>query len=81
MALVHYGVNVRRQNKEAFRKVRTLERTFSNERRQRRELQSEVLDLRDKSNRVEETESKLKMWESRKPKIYHYLGVFGEMMK
>lgn len=81
MALVHYARRIRKHSQEILRKLETSEAAFSKERKQRRQLQSDVMDFESRLERFEEVQSKLEMWESRKPKIYHYLGIFGEMMK
>lgn len=81
MALVSFARGARKQLQDATQKLLSAEASFSNERKQRRQSQSEVLDLQSRLERFEEVESKLKIWETRKPKIYHYLGVFGEMMR
>lgn len=81
MALVHYACKARGSLQDASRQQHALETSFSKERKQRRESQSNALTLAARMEHLEEVESKLKMWEARKPKIFHYLGVFGDMMK
>lgn len=81
MALVRYARNVRNHTKDALHKAHATETAFAKERKQRRQVQAEALNLQSRLERFEKIESKLNMWESRKPKIFHYLGIFGEMMR
>lgn len=81
MALAHYAKRIRAQINEAVAKQQTLEASCTKERKQRRQLQSQALDLQKRLEHLQEVETKLEMWETRKPKIYHYLGVFGQMMR
>lgn len=81
MALAHYAKRIRVQANEAIVKQHTMESSCTKERKQRRQLQSQALDLQKRLEHLQEIELKLKMWETRKPKIYHYLGVFGQMMR
>lgn len=81
MALLSFARGVRKQLKDVTHKLHTAESSFSKERKQRRLSQSEVLNLQSRMEGFEEIDSKLKMWETRKPRIYHYLGIFGEMMR
>lgn len=81
MALVHYGRRIRHSAQELQRKLHAMEKALSKERKQRRQLHTEVQDFQVRVERLDQVETSLKQWEARKPKIFHYLGVFGEMMK
>lgn len=81
MALVNYGRKVRQSSQSALRKLQAMEIAFAKERKQRRQLQSNMLEAQARLERLQEIGSKLKKWEDRKPAIYHCLGAFGEMTR
>lgn len=58
-----------------------MEDAYSKERKHRRKLQCELLDLKPRVEELEKAEAKLKKWESRRAEINHYLGMFAEMSK
>ena len=80
-AICHYARKIRKRHKDALNKQRSMEAAYSKERKQRRQLQTEHLASKSQLSDLENTRAKLEMWEKRKPKIFHYLGVFSEMLK
>lgn len=81
MALVHYGRIVRQASQELKQKLHAAEMAFSKERKQRRQLQTDLTNQQMRLERLDVLEKEIKQWQARKPKIFHYLGVFGTMMK
>lgn len=58
-----------------------LESAYSKERKQRRQVQAEVLSLRARVGDVEAKDAQLQKWEARRPLINHYLGVVAKMAR
>ena len=81
MALSHYARQARKHWKTALQKQATMETACSNERKARRQVQTELLELNNRIERLEKSEAQLKKWEARKPAINHYMSVVGEMAK
>lgn len=76
-----YAIRVTKHWKSSAAKQRAMEAAYGKERKQRRQMQNEVLDLKSKIEELEECEARLAKWESRKPVINHYLGIVGDMAK
>lgn len=68
-ALCNYAVEVRKHWKGALRKQAAMETAYTKERKQRRQLQSELKELQQRANVLEQGEAELKNWERRKPMI------------
>jgi len=81
MNLARYAQQVTRYWKGSQHKQQAVESAYSKERKQRRQVQSELLDVKARVETLEKGESQLKKWEARKPVINHYLSVVGEMAK
>jgi len=56
-----------------------MESAYSKERKQRRQVESDVHVLNARIDDLAKSDAKLKKWEARKPKIDHYLRVVGDM--
>ncbi|KAF2479988.1 hypothetical protein BDY17DRAFT_29835 [Neohortaea acidophila] len=69
MALCQYARQARKHWKGSASKLSKAEAACSEERRQRRELQSQVQQLKKQTETVQDLESRLKKWEARKPVI------------
>ena len=59
----------------------TMKASYSKERKQRRQVQSEVLEAKKRIETLEKSEAKLKKWEDRKHSINHYLDLVGKMAR
>ncbi|KAI7337575.1 hypothetical protein KC315_g2206 [Hortaea werneckii] len=81
MNMSRYAIRVTKHWKPSAAKQRAMEAAYGKERKQRRQMQNEVLDLKSKIEELEECEARLAKWESRKPVINHYLGIVGDMAK
>ena len=81
MNLARYAQQVTRYWKGSQHRQQAIEAAYSRERKQRRQVQSELLDLKARIETLEKGEAQLKKWEARKPVINHYLSVVGEMAK
>ena len=81
MALCHYARQARKHWKGAERRHSAAEASNSKERKQRRQIQSEVLELKTRVETLQKAEAELQKWESRKDVINHYLGIVGHMAK
>ena len=81
MNVARYAQRVTRYWKQAERHQRTMETTSSNERQQRRQLQRDIDDLKDRMRGLEQAEVKLQKWEGRKAVINHYLSAVQEMSR
>lgn len=79
MALANYGRRIRQSSQATLQKLQGIEAAFAKERKQRRQLQTDLLEAQAQLEQLQGVQSKLKMWESRKPAIYHCLGAFPEM--
>lgn len=69
MALCHYSLQVRKYWKSAVQKQSAMETAYSKERKQRRQLQSELQELKQRIETLEKAEARLKKWEERRPVI------------
>lgn len=58
-----------------------METAYSKERKGRRLVQSELLEMKTRVESLEISEAKLKKWEDRKPVIEHYVKTFPRMAK
>ena len=58
-----------------------MQAAYSDERKQRHRVQSELSDLKARIEELKHGEARLQKWEARKPAIHHYLTVVGEMAK
>lgn len=81
MSMSRYALQVTRRWKESQAKQHAMEAAYSKERKQRRQIQAEVLDQKSRLDELEKLEAQLRKWEKRKPLINHYLGLVGEMAK
>ncbi|KAI7210170.1 hypothetical protein KC333_g8365 [Hortaea werneckii] len=81
MNISRYAIRVTKHWKSTAAKQRVMESAYGKERKQRRQIQNEVLDLKSKIEELEKCEARLAKWESRKPIINHYLGIVGDMAK
>lgn len=81
MSLARYARRVTAYWKDAQHKQQALEAAHSKERKERRRVQSEVLELKAREQEFESTEAGLRKWEGRKPVINHYLAAVGEMAR
>ncbi|KAI6879155.1 hypothetical protein KC360_g8154 [Hortaea werneckii] len=81
MNISRYAIRVTKHWKSSAAKQRAMEAAYGKERKQRRQIQNEVLDLKSKIEELEKCEAQLAKWESRKPVINHYLGIVGDMAK
>ena len=79
MALCHYARQARKHWKDALQKQTAMEAAFSKERKQRRQVQSELQELKNRVESLEKCEAKLKKWQDREPEINHYLHMFALM--
>jgi flagellar motility protein MotE (MotC chaperone) len=77
--LARYAQRAGKHCKTAERHQQAMETAFSKERKQRRQVQQEVLDLKSRLEDLEEKEVKLQKWEARKDVINHYLKVVNVM--
>lgn len=80
-ALCHYGRRARKHCQDASNKQRALETAYSKERKERRQLQTELLALENQVGLLKEAEAELHKWQDKKPEILHCLGAFGEMSR
>ncbi|RMY74171.1 hypothetical protein D0864_10073 [Hortaea werneckii] len=81
MNISRYAIRITKHWKSTAAKQRKMEAAYVKERKQRRQIQNEVLDLKGKIEELEKCEARLAKWESRKPIINHYLGIVGDMAK
>ncbi|KAI7191191.1 hypothetical protein KC316_g6896, partial [Hortaea werneckii] len=81
MNISRYAIRITKHWKSTAAKQRVMEAAYGKERKQRRQIQNEVLDLKSKIEGLEKCEARLAKWESRKPVINHYLGIVGDMAK
>ncbi|KAK5127574.1 hypothetical protein LTR85_006914 [Meristemomyces frigidus] len=81
MNLARYALRMSGRWHSARQKQQAMEAAYSKERKQRRQIQAEVLELRTRVEELEKGETQLKKWEARKPLINHYLGAVGEMAR
>jgi len=81
MNIARYAQRATRYWKQAERRLRTVEGACSSERQQRRQLQQDADDMKDRIRELEQGEAKLKKWEGRKAVINHYLGAVQEMSR
>ena len=72
---------MRKHWKNAIHKQTTMEAAYSKERKGRRQVQSELLESRNRVEALEKCEARLKKWEDRKPVLDHYLNTFSDMAK
>ncbi|RMZ02840.1 hypothetical protein D0862_05885 [Hortaea werneckii] len=81
MNISRYAIRITKHWKSTAAKQSVMESAYGKERKQRRHIQNEVLDLKSKIEELEKCETRLAKWESRKPIINHYLGIVGDMAK
>ncbi|KAI6829357.1 hypothetical protein KC332_g6892 [Hortaea werneckii] len=81
MNISRYAIRITKHWKSTAAKQRIMEAAYGKERKQRRQIQNEVLALKSKIEELEKCEARLAKWESRKPIINHYLGIVGDMAK
>ena len=81
MALCHYGRQVRKQWKAALQAHSAADVTLSKERKARKRLQIEQVELQNRVAALQKMEREVKKWEDRKPVINHYMKAFPEMTK
>lgn len=81
MNVARYARRITGHWKTAQRNLQAVEAAYTKERKQRRQVQAEILELRARVEELEISEVRLKKWEARKPRINHYLAVFGEMAR
>lgn len=81
MNISRYAIRITKHWKSTAAKQRIMEAAYGKERKQRRQIQNEVLDLKSRIEELEKCEARLAKWESRKPIINHYLGIVGDMAK
>ena len=81
MALCHYGRQVRKHWKAALQEQSATNAALSKERKARKRLQSEQVELQNRVAVLQKMEAEVKKWEDRKPVINHYMKAFPEMTK
>lgn len=81
MALCHFGKKARKHWKAAHEKHLATEAALAKERKTRKQLQSEQVEMQDKVHALKKVEARLKNWEERKPMINHYMNAFCEVTK
>lgn len=81
MALCHYGRQVRKHWKAALQEQSAANATASKERKTRKRLQSEQVEMQNRVAALQKMEAKVMKWEDRKPVINHYMNAFPEMAK
>ncbi|RMY54067.1 hypothetical protein D0865_04933 [Hortaea werneckii] len=79
MNISRYAIRITKHWKSTAAKQRIMEAAYGKERKQRRQIQNEVLDLKSRIEELEKCEARLAKWESRKPIINHYLSIVGDM--
>ncbi|KAK0947157.1 hypothetical protein LTR29_001440 [Friedmanniomyces endolithicus] len=79
MNVARYAQRVTKYWKSSERKRNATETAYSEEHKQRRKLQDEVLGLKARIEALEVAEVKLQKWEARKPFINHYLQAVNDM--
>jgi uncharacterized protein YlxW (UPF0749 family) len=81
MALCHYGRQVRKHWKAALQEQSATIATLSKERKARKRLQSEQVELQNCVAALQKVKAQVKKWEDRKPVISHYMTAFPVMAK
>jgi len=81
MNVARYAQRVTKYWKSSERKRNATETAYSEEHKQRRKLQDEVLGLKARIEALEVAEVKLQKWEARKPFINHYLQAVNDMSR
>ena len=81
MNLSRYAGRVGKRYQDVLHKQHVMEAAFSKERKQRRQVQAEVIEQKERIAELEKLEVKLNKWEARKPIINHYLAAVNDMAK
>ena len=81
MNLSRYAGRVGQRHKDALRKQHAMEAAFSKERKQRRQVQAEVIEQKERIAELGKLEVKLNKWEARKPVINHCLAAVSDLNK
>ena len=81
MALGHYARQTRKHWREGVQKQLAMEAAYSKERKQRRQMQAELQEMKKRVETLESCETELKKWEGRKAKIHEVCSTVGKLKK